>query len=301
MLPETSVYEILPRGYSTSRATTEQDEETPLARLRRLRFEVDEVELDLEAGHEEMDPPDVALLNQLKALKGDLSRLSEVTTPKQVETVASAPVAPKEKLTSLSELSSQLSTLESLLGPTLPLDGTSPLLSTIAKLETQLSLLTQPRHLDTLARRIKLLVSDLDRLHETRRQLGDTRPLRLALNGINVVTSDNELPDDVSNRLTSLFEVLPRIQALLPLAPAVLLRLKSLSSLHSSASDFSTDLEALTGRTRRLTELAEGLHEVLGRVEEGLNKNQIVVEGNFEALKQRCEKVAQGVKALESK
>lgn len=282
--------------------------------------------MDLEAEktteESEMNPPPAALLNQLKLLKGDLSRLSEVATQKQpAETVHASsrtpsPVPPiQQKHSSIAELSSQLSTLESILGPTLPLSETStqPLLTTITKLETQLSLLTQPRHLDTLARRIKLLVSDLDRLHETRRQLGDTRPLRIALtSGINVVTSGTsdqpsttttteDLPPDVANRLTTLFETLPRLQPLLPLAPAVLLRLKSLSSLHSSASNFSTDLSDLTGRTKRLVELAEGLKQVLGRVEDGLERNSKVVQGNFDSLRERCEKVAEGMKALEGK
>ena len=323
VLPETTVYELLPRGYSTSRTkgAAQEEEETPSARLRRLRYELDEVEMDIEAEktteESEMNPPPAALLNQLKLLKGDLSRLSEVATQKQpAETVHASsrtpsPLPPiQQKHSSIAELSSQLSTLESVLGPTLPLNETStqPLLTTISKLETQLSLLTQPRHLDTLARRIKLLVSDLDRLHETRRQLGDTRPLRIALtSGINVVTpgtsdqpstTTEDLPPDVANRLTTLFETLPRLQPLLPLAPAVLLRLKSLSSLHSSASNFSTDLSDLTGRTKRLVELADGLKEVLGRVEDGLERNSKVVQGNFDSLRERCGKVAEGVKAL---
>lgn len=336
-MPETSVYEILPRGYSTSKssAVTPEQEETPVARLRRLRYELDEVEMDLEANNattpdaeSTMNPPPAALLNQLKLLKGDLSRLSEVATQKQPsETLHASSLTPAtpspsvstnlDKPNSITTLSSQLSALESLLGPTSALSETTSthLLSSISKLETQLSLLTQPRHLDTLSRRIKLLVSDLDRLHETRRQLGDTRPLRIALtSGINVVTSssteqpmtsmpaeDGNLPPDMANRLTQLFDILPRIQPLLPLAPAVLLRLKSLSGLHASAGQFSTDLDSVVARAARLTEMTQGLKEVLSRVEEGLQSNADVVKGNLASLQARCEQVAQGVQRLEEK
>lgn len=44
-----------------------------------------------------------------------------------------------------------------------------------------LTLLTQPRHLDSISRRVKVLVSDLERLHESRRKLGDSRPLNVAI------------------------------------------------------------------------------------------------------------------------
>lgn len=39
-----------------------------------------------------------------------------------------------------------------------------PLLPLVTRLNSQLALLTQPRHLDSISRRLKLLLSDLDRV-----------------------------------------------------------------------------------------------------------------------------------------
>jgi len=114
----------------------------------------------------------------------------------------------------------------------------APLVTTLARVEHQLGLLTQPRHLDTVARRVKVLVSDLERIHDARRKLGDTRPLNVALSsGMTVVAGGTgatvttalpppamlssapppaALPADALQRIDALFAILPRIEPLLP-------------------------------------------------------------------------------------
>ncbi|CAO3593976.1 unnamed protein product [Absidia cylindrospora] len=51
---------------------------------------------------------------------------------------------------------------------------TTSLLHSLSKLEQQITLLAQPRHLDTVARRIKVLNSELDRLHELKSGSGSS-------------------------------------------------------------------------------------------------------------------------------
>lgn len=345
VLPDSTVYEILPRGYSTTRPTLDPavEQETTEARLRRLRFELDELELDLEAVPTNLEPTGLpqgipaatALLAQLRTMRRDMSKL---TTQSQIHVQAAPssaenqkqPVAQREApSTSIVELSSQLASLEHLIGPSalteLDTSTTSssqiassatPLVMTLAKLENQLSLLTQPRHLDTLGRRIKTMVSELEKIHETRRKLGDTTPLNLALSsGLTVSTPGDptaqnsqtvaetagvDLPADVIPRLQALFQVLPRLQPLIPLAPNLLLRLKTLSQLHSSAETFSSDLDEATQAVGSMKESTDSIQKVLLNVQESLRANQEVMHGNVKALEDRVTALTERIARLQS-
>ncbi len=77
----------------------------------------------------------------------------------------------------LVEMDERVGQLEKLVGSsTTALDELSPLppplVPLITRLNAQLTLLTQPRHIDSISRRLKLLLSDLDRTaaHSHRRQ-----------------------------------------------------------------------------------------------------------------------------------
>src|SRR5258705_379943 len=45
-----------------------------------------------------------------------------------------------------------------------------PLLPLLTRLNTQMTVLTQPRHIDAISRRLKLLLSDLERAHQQQQQ-----------------------------------------------------------------------------------------------------------------------------------
>lgn len=182
-----------------------------------------------------------------------------------------------------------------------------PLLSTLQKLEHQLHLLTQPRHLDTISRRVKVLVTDLERVHEARRKIGDTRPLNVALSsGITISTGaigqlpqpstsagslpveqQQPLPPDALQKIDGLFTLLPRIDPLIPLAPHILTRLKSLATLHSSSQTFSRDLQDVEQRVEELKSSETLLSELLSGLGDSLEKNQELVKGNLESLQAR--------------
>jgi len=184
------------------------------------------------------------------------------------------------------------------------------MLRTLSRLDHLLTLLTQPRHLDTISRRVKVLVSDLERIHESRRKLGDTRPLNIALQGgMTLATGTSStaspalgssvmmsgtnssgggnVPPDALQKIDSLFALLPRMDPLLPLAPRLLTRLRSLQTLHQSSTSFSTDLGALQTELTRLGDNEKGLDEVLKGVEESMKGNQERLEGNLSGLEQR--------------
>lgn len=198
-----------------------------------------------------------------------------------------------------------------------------PLLRTLERLETLLTLLTQPRHLDTISRRIKVLVVDLERLHESRKKLGDTRPLNLAVfsgastgtgGGITVVSSgggegkkvmasglgsvgggggEEGISPEALSKITALYHLLPRIDPLLPLTPRLLTRLRSLSTLHSSAQEFSTTLSTLQEKVISLGESGLEMRGVLERLEGNLAENEKLVQGNLGGLEERIRAVGE--------
>lgn len=186
----------------------------------------------------------------------------------------------------------------------------TPLLQTLTRLDHLLTLLTQPRHLDSISRRVKVLVSDLERLHESRRKLGDSRPLNVALSGgLTVAVAGTgadkgfgglgastmgpssgkgaELPADSLQKVDVLFSLLPRLEPLLPLTPRLLSRLQSLATLHSSAADFDAKLQSLSSELQKLGDGEKGLREVVSGLEGSLKENNEKVKGNLEGLERR--------------
>ena len=180
-----------------------------------------------------------------------------------------------------------------------------PLLATLTKLEHQLHLLTQPRHLDTISRRVRVLVTDLERVHEARRKIGDTRPLNIALaSGISISTgpstsiSGDQLPPDALQKIDGLFALLPRIDPLIPLIPNLLTRLRSLSTLHSSSTTFSKDIQSVEHSVETLNQSETFLRSLLEQLQESLTSNQEVVKSNLESLQRRVDDVVRRVENL---
>jgi nuclear migration protein JNM1 len=183
------------------------------------------------------------------------------------------------------------------------------LVSSLSKLEHQLQLLTQPRHLDTVARRVKTLVGDLERVHEARRKLGDTRPLNVALgSGITVVSDTagpspdgqtaGDLPPDALQKIDALSALLPRLEPLLPLAPALLARLRTLAPLHGAAADFGASLAEVRREAATVREAEGGLREALEGLERSFDANERTVKGNLEALEGRMKALGPRLEAL---
>ncbi|KPV74680.1 uncharacterized protein RHOBADRAFT_53637 [Rhodotorula graminis WP1] len=201
----------------------------------------------------------------------------------------------------------------------------APLLPTLSRLEHLVTLLTQPRHLDSISRRVKVLVQDLERIHDSRRKLGDSRPLNVALQGgMTLATGGGtgapsssstaaasggsaapaanagapQLPPDAAQQLSSLAALLPRIDPLLPLAPRLLSRLRSLSALHARAAAFGDELGATRDEVRRLAEADQGLGEVLRGLEGSVEGNEERTRANLESVERRVEDVVRRLDAL---
>ncbi|MBW0493616.1 hypothetical protein O181_033331 [Austropuccinia psidii MF-1] len=403
---ETSEYSILPRGYAIDHSNPLDQTETPLERLRRLRFEIDELEEELEQqssngqstapssdpvvdpsdpsnpksslvkGKEKAEPTPAELLMELQHIRDQLGKLSTSAQSSQTPSTIPSNLREREayakallqKLTQNSQTSSKskstekpqttidktlnsstpakldarLSAIENLLGSSSLLQATSngdinlppPLLVTIGKLEHQLSLLTQPRHLDTISRRVKVIVTDLERVHEARRKLTDHRPLSIALaSGITVLTqnqhpssqaasnttpalntslnslpgvissadsSQTNLPPDALHKLERLYNLLPRIDPLLPLVPHLLSRLRSLAQLHNDSNQFRERLNISTHELTELNQRSKQLIELLNQAAKNFESNEKTIKENLGVVESRIEKVLESIDKLKS-
>ncbi len=147
-----------------------------------------------------------------------------------------------------------------------------PLLSSVARLNAQLTILTQPRHIDSVSRRLKLLLSDLDRASASQQHGHRRNPSQPSASGPSPNVQEQLLP------------LLSRLSPLLPQIPHILTRLRTLSSLHTSAGEFQSMLSSLEADQQGMHKSLDDLEEAMQTVEKSLEANQKVVRGNVAGL-----------------
>jgi nuclear migration protein JNM1 len=158
----------------------------------------------------------------------------------------------------------------------------TPLLPLLTRLNTQLTVLAQPRHLDNISRRLKLLLSDLDRLAAANQQ---HRRGAAAENGSSADTStplSATLQEQLAPALARLVPALPQI-------PHILARLRTLATLHASAAQFGNALSALEEEQRQSRDALDALNQAVEGVEGSLAENGRVVKGNVAGLEERID------------
>ncbi|KAJ2913253.1 hypothetical protein MD484_g7181, partial [Candolleomyces efflorescens] len=143
----------------------------------------------------------------------------------------------------------------------------------VTKLNSQLALLTQPRHLDSISRRLKLLLSDLDRASVAQQQ-----HRRQGSQG-NAGDSDS-----AAAAHEQLLLIVNRIAPSLPQIPHILTRLRTLSTLHSAAGEFQDTLKDLEQEQRKVHGALQELQKAVETVEGSLESNKNVVKGNVQGL-----------------
>lgn len=154
-----------------------------------------------------------------------------------------------------------------------------PLLPLITRLNTQLTLLTQPRHIDSISRRLKLLLTDLDRVSTSQQHTSHRRQN----------SQPNTAPPTNAIVHEQLLPLLTRLGPSLPQIPHILTRLRTLSALHTSAAEFHDTLEGLEEEQRKMREALEELDGAVKTVESSLVENQGLVKGNVSGLEERVE------------
>ncbi|EIW63439.1 uncharacterized protein TRAVEDRAFT_161761 [Trametes versicolor FP-101664 SS1] len=176
-----------------------------------------------------------------------------------------------------------------------------PLLPLLTRLSAQLTLLTQPRHIDSISRRIKLLNSELERTsgasgsqaHNASQRRGASTHHQPASGSVSSPASATPPAPTASSAVLQeqLAPVLSRLAPLLPHIPHILTRLRTLSALHTSAAGFQKTLEGLEEEQRRTRGALEELQRAVEGVEKSLTENETLVRGNVRELEERIEGV----------
>lgn len=261
----------------------------------------------------------VDIVSELSALRERLSSASEGTqaasdrrdvanrlsqlevTDKERETAP--PTQPTASQVSVAEVDKRLAVLERTVGVadtdadsvsycTWFLTDTKSQISlsdTLGRLDHFMNLLTQPRHLDSVARRVKVLLADLDRAAASRRPGAPTSP---ATTG----TATLSLAD--LERLQSLFALLPRLDPLLPVIPPLLTRLRSLSTLHAESISIAEDLRELQSSDRAVGEEERELQAIVSGVQKGMLDATASIGKNWESLQSRLDKLDEKLNKL---
>ena len=182
-----------------------------------------------------------------------------------------------------------------------------PLLPLLTRLNTQMTILTQPRHIDAISRRLKLLLSDLERAHQQQQQqpqhhsqssgsqrkpsIGQSTTISVpAATGGHSATSQ-VLAEQLAPLVTRLAPSLPHI-------PHLLNRLRTLSALHASAAELDGALDALEKEQKTTRSTLTELSTAIESVEKSLEDNQGVVKGNVESLEGRVEELMRRISDL---
>lgn len=154
-----------------------------------------------------------------------------------------------------------------------------------------LNVLTQPRQLDSIARRVKLLLVDLDRASAASRRVSGA------------VTADRSASTPAPNidqeALQSLFALLPRLDPLIPIIPPLLARLRSLSTLHAEALGVAADLRELQSADRNVTEEEHELRSIVSGVQQGITESLSGIANNWEAVQGRIKALEERVASLD--
>lgn len=220
------------------------------------------------------------------------------TTEESSEVGPSAPAKDDDEQVVMVELDRRVGELEDLVGSSsIALDETSPLpaplLPMLTKLNSQLALLTQPRHLDSISRRLKLLISDLDRLSSAQQtQAGAKRTQQSSSAG------PSSTPSSSAALQEQLLPLLARLAPHLPHLPHMLTRMRTLSSLHAAAADFQGTLGTLEEEQLRVRTRLEILGRAVEGVEKSLDDNATVVRNNVKGLEDRVDKLVKRLDAL---
>lgn len=181
-----------------------------------------------------------------------------------------------------------------------------------------LTLLSQPRQLDNVSRRLKLIQPDLERTansshtphtpHTTsfansqRRQTsGHALSLSISSNNPASPTVASSQPIALNRtHLEQLTPILTRLAPILPNIPHILTRLRSLSTLHTNAAAFQSTLERLEGQQAKERADLSDLAKALEGIEQSIRDNEAVVKNNVKSLEARVDNVIQRVERIDA-
>lgn len=183
----------------------------------------------------------------------------------------------------------RLALLERALGisPTdLPTTATPrAILPSLETLQRQISLITEssPASLDSIARRVRTLTQEAEKLEESRKAAKAAQDaLRAA--GADVITEEGGEDSEQVAKINALYGTLSTIENLAPLLPPLLDRLRSLRAIHADAAIASESLSKVEERQAQMAEDIKKWREGLEKVEAAMKQGETLMSGNMKAV-----------------
>lgn len=183
-----------------------------------------------------------------------------------------------------------------------------PLLPLLMRLNTQMTILTQPRHIDAISRRLKLLLSDLERAHQQQQQpqshgqsSGSQRKPSGGQSTAASIPPSAGHPTAPQVLAEQLAPLVTRLAPSLPHIPHLLNRLRTLSALHASAAELEGTLDGLEKEQKATRSMLTELSTAIESVEKSLEDNRGVVKDNVESLEGRVETLMERISEMKGR
>jgi len=194
-------------------------------------------------------------------------------------------------LSKTNELDERIAALEKLIGTahgqnfedlSISITNTN-LIAAIDKLDQQMQILAQPRHLESVSRKAKTLVGELEKVNELKNK---------ELSNGGFITFETE------EKVNYLFALLDKLDPLMSIAPALVNRLKSLQQLHQEATVFSETINMLSDEQSKIKDEIKSLDDVTEKLEKSFEVNDATVKKNIETMDARITDLAQRLDKL---
>ncbi|GAB1525733.1 hypothetical protein RhiTH_008898 [Rhizoctonia solani] len=298
------LYSYPDSSYSSSRSPSPSRSNLPLSqRIELMKNELAQLEAEAVGSTDSKDEP-TELMRELSDMRGRLTGIGSRTRlinamangknkdkAKPEADTSARNVVPHSAQPEIAiphgggvvDMDRRIAQLEKLIGASgTSLDESSPLpqplLPHLTRISNLLTLLAQPRHIDSISRRLKLLLTDLERYSASGTPSGPGAPLPPAL-----------------------AELAPLLQRLAPhitTIPAVLARLRTLSALHASAAGFGDAVSGLEEDQRRLRAGLADLEEAVKGLEGSISDNSGTITRNVEGLETRISSLEERLAGL---
>ncbi|KAJ1650786.1 hypothetical protein IWQ61_008497 [Dispira simplex] len=194
---------------------------------------------------------------------------------------------PSSEVAHLGTLEKRLAELEGLVGISVhdevqSLTQEGSVLDTLYNLEDKVRLLAQPRHLESLSRRAKMLTQEFEKLTAARASRGN----------------QEGIDDEVLDKVNRLFDMVQRVEPLIETTPAIIARLQSLQSVHLEATLVSQTLRQCSDEQTSISEELKVLQEISERLQSSIVENTSTIEENVQNLDERIKSLHQRIDKL---
>ncbi|CAG8602575.1 22991_t:CDS:2 [Gigaspora margarita] len=147
------------------------------------------------------------------------------------------------------------------------------LIAAVDKLDQHMQMLAQPRHLESVSRKAKTLVGELEKVNELKS--------KEFMNG-GVIDYDTK----------------ERVDPLISIAPALVNRLKSLQQLHQEAAVFSDTIKMISDEQNKIRDEVKSLNEVSDNLDKSFKANEETIQQNIRIMDERVNDLSNRLEKL---